>query len=348
MVLSIALVTLGDPDTLTGGYLFHKRVAELAPRFDATIRFVSFPEWRFPLPVMAGPALLRGLRGADAVVLDSIAAAFMTPWMPFVRVPVVGMLHQPPGGIDHGGLRRTVQRGLDTWTWRQCRRLLVASHALAEEMARQGFPDTQVVCPGADVAEASTAVEGDLRQGRRAAILAVGNWVARKDLLTLIDAFAMLDDNAATLHLVGDEEAEPAYGARVKRRLALGDVRDRVVRHGRRSRAEVAGLYEAADMFALASLKEPYGTVYGEAMAWGLPVVGWRAGNLPHLATHGREGFTPPPGDVRGLTQALRRLCDDPALRTTMGEAAREKARSFPSWEKTTSDLIDAVRRTTT
>jgi glycosyltransferase involved in cell wall biosynthesis len=26
---------------------------------------------------------------------------------------------------------------------------------------------------------------------------------------------------------------------------------------------------------------EPYGTVYSEAMAVGLPVVGWSAGNLP-------------------------------------------------------------------
>jgi glycosyltransferase involved in cell wall biosynthesis len=28
-------------------------------------------------------------------------------------------------------------------------------------------------------------------------------------------------------------------------------------------------------VFALASVQEPYGTVYGEAMAAGLPVIGW-------------------------------------------------------------------------
>ena len=41
----------------------------------------------------------------------------------------------------------------------------------------------------------------------------------------------------------------------------------------------------------LPSWKEPYGTVYGEAMACGLPVVGWRAGNLPYLADDDREFF---------------------------------------------------------
>ena len=73
----------------------------------------------------------------------------------------------------------------------------------------------------------------------------------------------------------------------------------------------MAGLYRAADAFVLASVREPYGTVYGEAMAAGLPVVGWRAGNLPHLARHGEEGLIVDPGDVAGLTAALRRLAYD-------------------------------------
>ena len=73
----------------------------------------------------------------------------------------------------------------------------------------------------------------------------------------------------------------------------------------------MAALYAAADAFVLPSLKEPYGTVYGEAMAYGLPVVGWRAGNLPYLADDEREGLLVEPGDMRGLTAALQRLADD-------------------------------------
>ena len=52
----------------------------------------------------------------------------------------------------------------------------------------------------------------------------------------------------------------------------------------------MAACYTAADAFVLASSREPYGTVYGEAMAAGLPVVGYAAGNLPHPARHGEEG----------------------------------------------------------
>ena len=38
--------------------------------------------------------------------------------------------------------------------------------------------------------------------------------------------------------------------------------------HGQLATEAVAALYAAVDIFALPSFKEPYGTVYGEAMAF--------------------------------------------------------------------------------
>src|SRR6267142_3983606 len=135
--LVAALVTLGDPDTLSGGYLFHRRLAELAPAQDARLVFVSFPTWAFPLPALYGPWIFRAARqcAADILVLDSIAAAFLGPW-PLPGPPIVGMLHQPPGGIDYGPPRSVVQAGLDRLAYRRARRLLVASDSLAEDLRR--------------------------------------------------------------------------------------------------------------------------------------------------------------------------------------------------------------------
>src|SRR4029453_8599421 len=80
-ILTVSLVTLGDPSRLTGGYRYHRRMAELAPACGAEVRFVSFPERPFPLPALAGPAVLRQTRAADVLALDSIAAAFLAPWL---------------------------------------------------------------------------------------------------------------------------------------------------------------------------------------------------------------------------------------------------------------------------
>ncbi|MGZ4533787.1 MAG: hypothetical protein ACXVXP_15755, partial [Mycobacteriaceae bacterium] len=52
--LRVALITLGDPGRLTGGYLYHRRMAALAPEFGAAVEFVSVPQRAFPLPALAG------------------------------------------------------------------------------------------------------------------------------------------------------------------------------------------------------------------------------------------------------------------------------------------------------
>src|SRR5205823_113317 len=127
------------------------------------------------------------------------------------------------------------------------------------------------------------------------------------------------------------------HAAGVRTRLAQPDLTGRVVVHGPLPLEQVAALYQAADAFVLPSVKEPYGTVYGEAMAYGLPVVGWRAGNLPYLADHEREGLLVAPGDLIGLSGALLRLATDASLRARLGAAARTRALARPTWEESTA-----------
>jgi glycosyltransferase involved in cell wall biosynthesis len=153
-----------------------------------------------------------------------------------------------------------------------------------------------------------------------------------------------LPDGAATLHLVGDDRADARYRRAVLERLPRAGLHGRVVVHGPVSREQVAAFYQAADVFVLPSTVEPYGTVLGEAMAAGLPVVGWDAGNLPNLARHGEEGLALPTGDVPALAAALGELIDDEDRRRRMADAARRRAMSFPTWEDSAALLFGALR----
>jgi glycosyltransferase involved in cell wall biosynthesis len=380
--LVVLLVTLGDPDQLTGGYLYHRRLVDLAPAQGARLGFVSVPETPFPLPALAAGRVARAIQAERpaAVVVDSIAAAYLAPALRrLAGVPLLGSLHQTPGGIDHGPVRTWLQARLDLLVYRHCARLLVASELLADQLVAWGVPrrKLQVVPPGRDVvperpppalpilggrpsvadglfaavrAAAPPAApppptsERDLREGRAAAFLSVGNWMARKGIVPLLDAFARLPPDAGTLHLVGKTDVEPAYAAQVRARLARPELAERVVVHGPVSLDEVAALYRAADVFVLPSTQEPFGTVYGEAMALGLPVVGVAAGNLPHLATDGVEGRIVPVGDTAALADALLQLARDEPLRQRMGAAALARALTRPTWEDTAAMFFGAVR----
>jgi glycosyltransferase involved in cell wall biosynthesis len=350
----LALLTVGDPARVTGGYLFHRRLVDRAPQHGMEIDFVSVPDLPLAWSILSGPRWRRhpALARADALVLDSIAAAPAAPWLGRLRMPVIGMLHQPIGGMDTDRLGRSVRAPLDRWAYRHAKLLMVASEWLAEELAAAGIPRSLllVVPPGKDPASADPdgteedagTPTAELRQNRRMAAVCVANWLPRKGILELLEAVASLPDDRVTLHLVGETGPGP-YAARVRRRLAEPDLSRRVLVHGVISAAAVARMYRSVDAFLLPSFVEPYGTVWGEAMAAGLSVVGWDAGNLPFLADHERDGLLAPVGDVPALGRAIERLALEPELRGAMGRAARERAGSRPTWDKTANLFFTAV-----
>ncbi len=321
-------------------------MAAAAGENDATLHFESCPELVFPFGVVAARAVLRrALRGADVMVVDSIAAALLAPWMRGVDTPMVAMLHQPPGGIDHGRLRSRIQSHLDSRTYRHARLLMVASETLADDLRARGHATGQirVVVPGRDPAQA-TPRRFDLRAKSRVALLCVGNWIPRKGILEVLEAVARLPVDTVTLHLVGDDTADRRYTKRLRRRLRDPALIGRVVVHGPLPAGDVAAMYEAADVFVLPSTKEPYGTVLGEALAAGLPIVGWNAGNLPHLIENGREGVLLPVGDVDGLTAAIGRLAVNDDERAAMADAARRRGEALPTWQDTARAFFAALR----
>ena len=77
-----------------------------------------------------------------------------------------------------------------------------------------------------------------------------------------------------------------------------------------------------------------YPSVYGEgipktlleAAACGKPIVTTDMPGCRETVTEGISGFLVPPGDAAAVADRLRRLIADPALRLSMGEAARAKA----------------------
>jgi glycosyltransferase involved in cell wall biosynthesis len=51
-----------------------------------------------------------------------------------------------------------------------------------------------------------------------------------------------------------------------------------------------------------------------------------------------------PPGDICGLTAALRQLADDEPYRQRLGEAARQRAAALPTWKESADRLFATLR----
>ncbi|MFA7669594.1 MAG: glycosyltransferase family 4 protein [Burkholderiaceae bacterium] len=140
----------------------------------------------------------------------------------------------------------------------------------------------------------------------------------------LIDAMAPLIAERPNLHLVLVGGGAPLF-EEIQAYVEARGLARRVHMLGMRS--DVPNLLEGFDIFALATRKEASGTVFVEAGAAGLPVVGTRVDGVPEMMQEGSSGILVPLDDVPALTQAIRRLVEDPELRKVMGQAGLEFCR---------------------
>jgi glycosyltransferase involved in cell wall biosynthesis len=344
--LRLSLVTLGDPNRQTGGYRYHRLMADAAPGHRARIRFASIPDIAWPAAPAAAASTPRALSDhSDAVLLDSIAAAPAAPWLHRVRVPVLAVVHQRPGGVGHGSIRSRLQAVLDRIAYRRTTGAIVAAESLVDDLRGEGVPEERIriVHPGCDVpVEAGPPLE--LRRGRDVALLCVANWLPTKGIMELLEAIATLPEDAATLWLVGSQDVNRAYAGRVRRRISSPDLLRRVVAPGSMPSERIGRLYRSADAFAMCSTVDAYGTAWAEAIRAGLPVVGWRTANLPRLAGDERVGLMPEPGDTRGLAAALRTITSDTTVRESLAAGARRRAHTLPTWHRTAERFFVAIR----
>jgi glycosyltransferase involved in cell wall biosynthesis len=102
---------------------------------------------------------------------------------------------------------------------------------------------------------------------------------------------------------------------------------------------EKPDLLSACDLIAHPSGNESFGLALIEAWACGKPVIGVRAGCIPSVIDKGRDGLLVEYLDPHDLGQAIRALLNDPAHRSAMGAAGREKVRQNYTWEIVTNRL---------
>jgi glycosyltransferase involved in cell wall biosynthesis len=97
----------------------------------------------------------------------------------------------------------------------------------------------------------------------------------------------------------------------------------------------------ASDVLCLPSYREGFGSVIIEAAAAGVPAVASRIYGIVDAIEEGRTGLLHEPGDVDGLAARLLRIVADPALRTSLGNAARVRAVRDFSQRSLTSAILD-------
>ncbi len=183
-------------------------------------------------------------------------------------------------------------------------------------------------------------------------VLTVSRFTAVKRLPLLIEAFAQARGRAqapAGLVIVGGHpgEWEGEHPADTVARLGVGGV----FLAGWYDHVEVPAFLSAADVFALASIREQFGLVLVEAMACEVPPVAIDRFGPAEIVADGETGWLVEPDDVGAFGAALLDAIDDPAERALRGIRGHAIAVERYGWQALAQrfadvldDAVDATR----
>jgi glycosyltransferase involved in cell wall biosynthesis len=345
-VVEVAFAIPGDLAAPTGGYAYARRMIELLPSHGIAVRHVQLPG-SFPNPTEADlDETARRLgetdtAGVGVFLIDGLAyGAFPEELPASLRRPIVALVHHPLS-LETGlreerrdELYQSERAALSHARW------VIATSATTARILAEGFdvPGNQITIaePGTHPAQRARG------SGSPVNILAVGAVSPRKGFDLLVGALSDMTDLDWRLTIAGALDRDPEAAARLHAVIAASGASDRITLTGARPEAELAALYDRADLFVSAALFEGYGMVLAEAMARGLPLLasdgGAAAATVPDAA-----GLKVPAGDVAALKAGLRRMIGDAKLRRRFAEGSWAAGQALPRWTETAARVAEVL-----
>lgn len=181
-----------------------------------------------------------------------------------------------------------------------------------------------------NAAPAVSAIAKSTDTGRKT-LLYLGRLAAQKRPLILIEAFNQLSGCFPDWDLViwGHGKLEQD----VKKGISASSARERIKFMGQSD--DPAGVYATAQIYCLPSSHEGFPNTALEAMAAGLPIVGFgKCAALANIIKQGETGILAKDETAASLAEALAQLMSDAGKRKRMGASAKREA------EKYAPDLI--------
>jgi glycosyltransferase involved in cell wall biosynthesis len=307
-------------------------------------------------------AVLLGLPrlGPTDVVIASSPTLFsaLSAWLlaRAKRVPFVLEVRDlwPEAIVELGLMRpgspavRALER-LARFLYAQAARVVVVTQAFADYLERRGVPrsklavipngaDTRLFAPGLD----AMPMRARLGLDEQFVVAYIGSHGLSHGLGAVLDAAAMQPE--VTYLLVGDgADRERLCAERERRGLR------NVLMHPSVSKADVPGLYAAADVCLVPLRDVPLFSSFvpsklWEIMAAGRPIVGAVRGEARDILERSGGALLVEPEDGAGMAAAVSMLRADPEVRAELGQAGRAFAEQHYDRDVLAARYLEVLR----
>lgn len=339
----IAFAVPGKITTLTGGYIYDRRVMHELRDLGWTVDHIALPAG-FPDPspqqMRAALDLLQAIPADRPVIIDGLAYGALDPTgVAKIKAPIVALVHHPlakESGLDKA--QRATLLATERTNLREAVKILVPSpHTRDNLLAEYGVAATKITIakPGIDQPKTPpTPTQPPL-------ILSVGIQLPRKGHDVLLRALAQITDLDWHCVIVGTA-LDPSCAAKLQQIKTALNLDSRVTLAGQVDQDTLAAHYQTASLFALATRFEGYGIVFDEALVHGLPIVSCDTGAVADTVP-AQAGLLVPPDQPTAFADALRKLLSDTQQRDMMAAASAHAGRKRPGWHDTAAHFAQVL-----
>lgn len=348
--MKIGLIIYGRLQTLSGGYLYDRKLVEQLEEAGDEVDIISLPWEGYGRHLLHNVwfALREQLRLADFDLL--LQDELNHPSLFWLNQRLRGEVSYPIISIVHH-LRSSERRPRwQNWFYRLVERRYLASvdgFVFNSQTTRQvvqslvGNSQPHIVAlPGGDRFQPSITpqqIEARAQQPGPLRLLFVGNLIARKGLHVLLEAVADMPKSDWLSDVVGETAVSPRYTHHIQQHIIQHNLAANATLHGPLSDAELAQKMAQSHLLVVPSSYEGFGIVYLEGLGFGLPAIAGRGGATHEIITEGTDGFLV--DDVETLRQHLQTLHHNRDLLTQMSHAAQQRFQTHPTWAQSMSQI---------
>ncbi|MBI4063339.1 MAG: glycosyltransferase family 4 protein [Elusimicrobia bacterium] len=272
----------------------------------------------------------RRLYKAVVVNAETFANGLFFLFAKFLGVPVIGVGYgdEYTLALKSRTLKGWIKRTFLTSVQNKADGFIVVCDFAKQILVSLGVDPARVdvIGPTINPAKVRSLPETKAR-GRR--VISVGRLMERKGFHKLIESIDRLKAKFPDIHLsiVG----EGPYKQKLTDEVSQRNLGSYVSIRGAVSDQELARLYENSDLFVLANMMLANGntegcpTVFVEAAACGLPVIGGTDSGASTAIEDGRTGFIANSRNIDELSERIDRILRDPGLAESMAKAGIAK-----------------------
>lgn len=350
--MKLGFLIYGSLDTLSGGYLYDRKLVEYLRQAGETVEIISLP-WRNYAAHLGDNFSFRLPSGLDLLIQDELNhPSLIAANLGKRHYPVISLIHHLRCSEKRANWQNVFYRMVEKRYLQSVDGFIFNSQTtkgVVKRLIGNGKPSLVAYPPtdrfGAALPEsfvaARAAESGPLR------IIFLGNVIPRKGLQTLLEALSRVSRIAnPTYHLdvVGSLTTDPAYAPEMQRLATLYPLSSFVQFHASLHDSQLAEKLKSAHVLVVPSSYEGFGIVYLEGMAFGLPAIGTTAGAAGEIIRDGETGYLIAPEAAETLAARLTTLAADRALLARMSLNALKRYQQQPTWQETAGKIREFLR----